>query len=133
MDKEIRVKFNGLSSADLIGVVTITDGIKSGIVNLLEVRKKLCKGKDFEVEVCLSILDKSELIIDEDVDRSKLDRDHHRDNYIPDVLICKFYLDEGCETGYFVFGVDDLPIDACEYSEYLEFVSETVSVKDILE
>lgn len=132
MEKEIRVDFEEVNAFDLIGVITITDGIRSGMVNLLEVEKNCLKGEDFKVGAYLSILDKSELILDKDVDRSKLDRDHFRDG-TPEILNCKFTLDEGCETGRFRFGIDDPWIDSADYSEYLEITSKPVNVKDILE
>lgn len=133
MNKEIRVNFEEYNAFDLIGVITITDGIRSGIRNLLEVGKNCLKGEDFKVCAYLSILDdKSELILDEDVDRDKLDRDHFRDG-TPEILDCKFILDEGCEAGRFRFGIDDICIDSSDYAEYLEITSEPVSLKEILE
>jgi hypothetical protein len=131
MNKEIRVKFEDDLFIDLIGVVTITDGIRDKLKDLIEITRKYKSGDGCIIRMYLSIFNKARLILDPEVDRSELTRDHS--DYIPDVMSsCAFNLNEGEDTGYFCFRVYDCVDGESEY-EVMEMDSETVSLKDILE
>lgn len=128
MNKEIKVKFD--DDIDLIGVITITDSIREGLRNLMEIGDRYKIKEDYAINSSLLIFTKPRLILDEEVMGSEfLTRD--RSEEIPDVLSCEFNLHRGEETGYFCFRLYGWVEVASDY-EVIEVDSETVSVKDLL-
>ena len=91
--------------------------------------RKYKKGKDCRINMSLAIFTKPHLILDPEVDRSELTRDHSDD--IPDAMSCEFNLNGEEDTGYFCFRVYDCIDEDSEY-EVMEMDSETVSVKELL-
>jgi hypothetical protein len=130
MDKEIKVKFMDDLFLDLIGVVTITDGIKKGLKDLIKISREYDEETDCEIYSSLSIFTKPHLILDEEINPEDLTRDHSGN--IPDAVSCEFNLHKGGETGYFCFRIYDCVDEESDY-EVIEVDSEPVNVKDILE
>jgi hypothetical protein len=130
MDREIEVKFLDDLFLDLIGVVTITDGIKKGLKDLIKISKEYGEETDYKIFASLAIFTKPRLILDQEIDETEITRDHSGD--IPDATSCEFILHKGGETGYFCFRIYDCVDEESDY-EVMEAYSETVNVKDILE
>ena len=130
MDKEIKVKFMDDLFLDLIGVVTITDGIKKGLKDLIKISREYDEETDCEIYSSLAIFTKPSLILDLEIDGTEITRDHSGN--IPDAVSCEFNLHKGGETGYFCFRIYDCVDEESDY-EVMEADSEPVNVKDILE